>query len=102
MKIKSFSRQTTENLLSPLHPSGSDAFTCNARGPGLIPGLGRPPGVHAKSLQSCPTLCDPMDRGAWQATVHAVAKNRTWLSDFHFTKYLVGNLIKVRLNSMKK
>ena len=44
----------------------------------------------------------PMDRGAWQATVHAVAKNRTWLSDFHFTKYLVGNLIKVRLNSMKK
>ena len=25
-----------------------------------------------------------MDRGAWQATVHGVAKNRTRLSDFHF------------------
>ena len=23
----------------------------------------------------------PMDRGAWQATVHGVAKSRTWLSD---------------------
>ena len=24
---------------------------------------------------------NPMDRGAWQATVHRVAKNRTWLSN---------------------
>ena len=28
----------------------------------------------AKSLQSCPTLCDPMDGGGWQATVCGVAK----------------------------
>ena len=26
-----------------------------------------------------------MDRGAWQATVHGVAKTRTQLSDFTFT-----------------
>ena len=26
-----------------------------------------------------------MDRGAWWATVHGVAKSRTQLSDFHFT-----------------
>ena len=26
-----------------------------------------------------------MDRGAWWAAVHGVAKNRTWLSDFTFT-----------------
>ena len=26
--------------------------------------------MHAKSLQSCLTLHDPMDRGAWEATVH--------------------------------
>ena len=26
-----------------------------------------------------------MDRGAWQATVHGVAKNWTQLSNFHFT-----------------
>ena len=25
---------------------------------------------------------NPMDRGAWRATVHGVAKSRTWLSDF--------------------
>ena len=25
-----------------------------------------------------------MDRGAWQATVHGVAKTRTWLRNFHF------------------
>ena len=25
-----------------------------------------------------------MDRGDWWATVHVVAKSRTWLSDFHF------------------
>ena len=27
----------------------------------------------------------PMDKGAWQATVHGVAKSRTRLSDFTFT-----------------
>ena len=30
-------------------------------------------------------LENPMDRGAWWAAVHGVAKSRTWLSDFIFT-----------------
>ena len=30
-------------------------------------------------------LENPMDRGAWWAAVHGVAKGRTWLSDFTFT-----------------
>ena len=30
-------------------------------------------------------LENPMDRGAWWAAVHGVAKNWTWLSDFTFT-----------------
>ena len=30
-------------------------------------------------------LENPMDRGAWQATVHGVAKSRTWLSDWSCT-----------------
>ena len=30
-------------------------------------------------IQSCLTLCHPMDRGAWQATVHRMAKNQTGL-----------------------
>ena len=30
-------------------------------------------------------LENPMDRGAWWAAVHGVAKSRTWLSSFTFT-----------------
>ena len=30
-------------------------------------------------------LENPMDRGAWWAAVHGVAKSQTWLSDFTFT-----------------
>ena len=45
-----------------------------ARDAGLIPGLGRSPGGHSNLLQ-CSCLEDPMDRGAWQATVHRVAKS---------------------------
>ena len=39
-------------------------------------------GGHGNPLQySC--LENPMDRGIWQATVHGVAKSRTWLRDCH-------------------
>ena len=46
---------------------------------GSIPGLGRcPGGVHDNPLQySC--LENPIDRGAWRATVHRVTKSQTWL-----------------------
>ena len=42
-----------------------------------IPGSGRSPGEgHGNPLwYSC--LENPMDRGAWRATVHGVAKSRT-------------------------
>ena len=51
------------------------------RDAGSIPGLGRfPGGEHSKLVQySC--LENPMDRRAWQATVHAVTKNQTQLSN---------------------
>ena len=44
---------------------------------GLIPGSGKSPGGgHGNPLQySC--LKNPMGRGAWQATVHRVAKSQT-------------------------
>ena len=47
------------------------------RDTGPIPESGRPPGgEHGNPLQySC--LENPMDRGAWWATVHRVAKNWT-------------------------
>ena len=43
---------------------------CNVGDPGSIPGLERPPGEgNGYPLQySC--LKNPMDRGAWRATVH--------------------------------
>ena len=46
---------------------------------GSISGLGRSPGGgHGNSLQdSC--LENPMDRGAWQTTVHRAAKSQTQL-----------------------
>ena len=46
---------------------------------GLIPGSGRSPGEgHGNPLQY-PCLENPMDRGAWRATVHRVAERRTRL-----------------------
>ena len=51
----------------------------DVRDAGLISGLGRlPGGGHDNPLQgSC--LENPMDRGAWQVTVHGVAKSQTRL-----------------------
>ena len=60
---------------------------CNAGDPGSIPGSGRSLGEgNGNPLQySC--LENPMDRGAWWATVHGVAKSRTQLSDFSLLPY---------------
>ena len=69
-------------------PSGAAVkqSTCNAGDAGdigLIPGSGRAPGgEHGNPLQySC--LENPMDRGAWWATVRGTAKSWTWLRDYH-------------------
>ena len=50
---------------------------CSAGEPDLIPGLGiSPVEGNGNPLQySC--LENPMDRGAWQATVHTVTKSQT-------------------------
>ena len=55
--------------------------TCSTGDLGSVPGLGRSPGRgHGNPLQySC--LENPMDRGAWWATVHGVTKSQTQLSD---------------------
>ena len=69
-------------------PGSSDgkASAYNAGDPGSIPGSGRSPGEGNGNQYSC--LENPMDWGAWWATIHGVTKSRTWLSDFtslHFT-----------------
>ena len=64
-------------------PSGLDSkeSACSAGDASLIPGSGRSSlEWNGNPLQySC--LENPMDRGAWQATVHGLTKSQTWLND---------------------
>ena len=70
-------------------PGGSEvkASACNVGDLGSIPGSGRSPGEgNGNPLQySC--LENPMDGGAWWATVHGIAKSWTRLSDFTLLFY---------------
>ena len=52
---------------------------------GSIPGSGRSPGEGNGNPVQYSCLENPMDRGAWWATVHGVAKSQTRLSDLTFT-----------------
>ena len=65
-------------------PGGSEvkASACNVGDLGLIPGLGRAPGEGSGNPLQYSCLENPMDGGAWWATVHGVAKSRTQLNDF--------------------
>ena len=63
-------------------PGGPDAKASdyNAGDPGSIPGAGRSPGEGTGNPLQYSCLENPMEGGAWWATVHAVAKSRTRLS----------------------
>ena len=68
---------------STSHYVGSDGkvSACSAGDLGLIPGSGRSPEEgYGNPLQHF-CLENPMDRGAWWATVHEIAKSQTRLSD---------------------
>ena len=54
--------------------------TCSAGDVGSIPGLGRYPGEGNDYPLQYSCLWNPMDRGAWWATVQRVIKSRTQLS----------------------
>ena len=78
-------------------------FTCGqtkAGDPGSITGWGRSPGEgNGNPLQySC--LENSMDRGAWWATVHGVAKSQTRLNDFTSLQTMV-ELMKIMGTSFK-
>ena len=58
---------------------------CSSGDLALIPGLGKSPGEGNGYPLQYSRLENQMDRGAWQATVHKVAKSQTWLTlPFHF------------------
>ena len=65
-------------------PGGSEgkASAYNARDPGSIPGSGRSSGEGNDNPFQYSCLENPMDGGAWWATVHGVAKSWTRLSNF--------------------
>ena len=78
--------QTKKSLIISVFPDGSadKESACNAEDAvdkGLIPGLGRFPGKRNGNLRQYSCLQNPMDRGAWWATVHGFAKSWTRLSD---------------------
>ena len=72
-------------------PSGSNGkeSACNASDSGLTPGLGRSLGERNGHPLQYSCLENSMDRGAWQAIAHGVAKSQTrlsyWHSHFHFS-----------------
>ena len=65
------------------HSEGEES-ACGVGDPGSIPGLERSPGEgNGYPLQySC--LENPMNRGAWQATVHGVVKESDMTEQLHF------------------
>ena len=85
-----------------VYPVASDGkgTTCNAGDSGSVPRLGRSPEEgNGYSLQYS-GLENFMDRGVWQATVHAFAKSRlqsmglqsrTSLSSFHYLYPYAGS-----------
>ena len=57
----------------------------DARHMSLIPGSGRSPGVGNGNMIQYSCLENPMDRGAWWAAVHRVAKSQTLLRNLAHT-----------------
>ena len=85
-------------------PGGSDgkASICIAVDLGSIPGLGRSPGEGNFNILQYSCLENPMDRGAWWATVHGVAKSQTWLNDFTFFSFNLGRPTRTSKRNTKK
>ena len=64
----------------PYRSNGKES-ACNAGHQGSIPGSGRSSGGGSGSPPQCSCLENSMDREAWRATVHGVAKSRIRLSN---------------------
>ena len=85
LSIPSVRGFTTENIVRNIiggFPGGSVVknLPANVGDMGSIPWSGRSPWEGNGNLLQCSCLGNPMDRGAWQAIVHGVAKelDMTW------------------------
>ena len=75
---------------------------CNAgdvRDVGLIPGSGKSPGGESGNPFQFSCLKNPMDRGAWWATVNGTVKSRTWLSTSELN---LANILNYYSSTIKK
>ena len=72
--------------------AGSDGkeSVCSVGNLGSIPGWGRPPGGGRGNPLQYSCLGNPMDRGAWRATVHRVTKSRTRLKQLSMKACMLG------------
>ena len=61
--------------------SGVKNLPASAEDAGSIPGWGRSSGKGNGNTFQYSCLENPMDKGAWRATVYGVAKSQTQLSD---------------------
>ena len=81
----------TSNVYTGSFPGSSvvknpPASAGDARDPGSIPGSGRSSGEGNGEPLQYSHLENPMDGGAWRATVHGIAKSQTQLSDRGWTE----------------
>ena len=74
--------------------SAGKESACSAEDPGLIPGSRRSPGEGKGHPLQYSCLGNPMDRGAWWATVHGVARVRHGLA----TKPPPSNIMQGTIN----
>ena len=70
----------------------------DARDSGWIPGPGRSPGEGSGCPLQYSCLGNPVDRGAWCATVHGVAKSRMQLSTHIHTHVYLNILSNMHSN----
>jgi len=71
---------------------------CNAEDPSSIPRLGRSSGEGKGNPLQCCCLENPIDRGAWQPTVHEVTKRQTRLKQLHFISYIIVVFLFIYFN----
>ena len=92
-----------ETLRFTIFSGGSDSkeSSCKVGDPGLIPESGRSPGEGTGNPLQYSCLENPMDRGAWWATVHVVSESdmTEWLDDmtWHLQKSFQTSHLKHKL-----
>ena len=74
--LMSLSSYLWASLIAQLvkNPPAMQESACNARDPGSIPGSGRSPGEGNGNQLHYSCLENPMDRGAYQSTVHGIRR----------------------------